>query len=327
MKGIFGATRSGFRTDEKLYGTREPAEILCYSFMNTLSMSAIDERSISRVVIFTNLSKDEENSLIRKMARYMGVGQEIIEVAYTERLSESELTEKLKALLGVEGNVLIGALSFNKHRTEHDWEVNSIKSTDNQIGSLLEESEVGKLYRSSSYYQAEIFPLQFYSGKVQEGNLFDKLDGGSEQSLKSVEGVASMLFAEQHSFNEDLEQQIAKLDHWYFENDQEENLHELLKTLQVDDNWVVELDYLTMTDYQRFNHFLAEHGILLPEVKSGGSFAHGNATVLNGFRAITSAFAQLGDPTKEKALVLILDGAGGTRVFKLEKNREVSRSV
>ena len=315
MKGIYAAVRSSFRHDQKLFQGRDPASSMSYAFMNTLSMSALDEKTVDKFLVFTNTDYSEDESIISNIVSQLGVEREKIIIRHSQEYSIEQLIEFLKTLAKSTRNIMVGAVS-----------VVSVYKEDLPFSphpeEILDNFTNGKHYINTEFYQNELFPLDVSHGIEQEEFLFDDLTQSPSLEVKRVNGVASILLKADQEFSAHHHFPLIELKHWSFAKEDTASLAKVLKNLAVNEQWIAEIDYLSFDDLTNFKKDLFGHNIELPEMKSGGSIFFGNAITLNGLRAITSAAAQLDHSSQGKAIALALTERNTIELCVLNYNKE-----
>ena len=315
MKGIYAAVRSSFRHDQRLFQGRDPASSMSYAFMNALSLGALDEKQVDKFLVFTNTDYSEDESLITNIVSQLGVEREKIIIRHSQDYSIEQLIDFLKTLAKSTRNIMVGAVSVVAVNMEND-------SSSTHPEDILNYFSHGKHYINTDFYQNELFPLDVSQGIDQEEFLVDDFNKTPSLEVRRVNGVASILLKADQDFPSYHHFPLIQIEHLSFEKEDIASLAKVLKNLAVNEQWIVEIDYLSFEDLIDFKNDLYAHDIELPEMKSGGSIFYGNSSTLNGLRAISSAMAQLEHRPEGKAIALALTERNSMELCVLNYTKE-----
>lgn len=317
MGEIYAALRSGFSKNNILFQNRKPASMLAHAFLNSLSLSALDENSIDQYIVLTNIEPESFDLIQERLMIDLNVESSKINIINLYK--NNDLMRVLRDIKNdVKKTVLVGALSLKPSSPNY---INDINLEQQRVEK---EYVNGKTYINSNAYQNEILPIELHINKEQEDCILEELDEfkKEEVQVRGVNGVASILvntkddLLKYHQFSTVIYKQ------WSFYKKEMYKVIKLLRKLEVvEEDWIVECDYLSLQNYREFKKILNSSHLNLPKMKSGGSIYFGNSTVLNGFRAITSAIAQLEMTTLGKAIVFVINEDESVEIISLVSER------
>ncbi|WP_067724467.1 hypothetical protein [Oceanobacillus damuensis] len=318
MTGIYAALRSGFWQNQFVFKNKNPLELLSFAFLNTLSISALDEKVIDNFIVITIENSFEEEEIKAALIKQLDTEPDKIKVVFRPEHTGNDLRHLLKTLSSNSKTVLIGSISINNTILE-----------ETSLGKTVSREAIdshfsnGEEYIQSQNYQKEIFPIQIGEGMNQQEFLFDEWNSESNLNVNKVNGVATILLKADKDLLNYHKLPIVKVDQWKFSQEDSLQLVKLLKEFSVDESWIVEFDYLSLESFLKLKRLLKENDIKIPQMKSGGSVFYGNSKILNGFRAITSAMAQLEQSIHGKAILFIINENNTIEVLTLYRNQEV----
>lgn len=317
MGEIYAALRSGFSKNNILFQNRDPASVLAHAFLNSLSLSALDENSIDQYIVLTNIEQESFDLIQERLMIDLNVESSKINIINLYK--NNDLMQVLRDIKNdVKKTVLVGTLSLKSSSPNYIDDINIEQQR------VEKEYVNGKTYINSNAYQHEIFPIELHINKEQENFIVEEIDEfkKEEVQVRDVSGVASILVNSKAELLKHHQYSTVIYEQWLFHKNEMYKVIKLLQKLEVvAEDWIVEYDYLSLQNYREFKEVLNSSNLNLPKMKSGGSVYFGNSTVLNGFRAITSAIAQLEMTALEKAIVFVLNEDGSVEIISLVSER------
>lgn len=288
MNTIFNGLRTGFTPSAKVFEFRHPNDVITTVISNLLATTVVPPNDIDELVIVKSSEVELDIEYIKNATELVGSSKIIVK-------NELSLIDFLKKRLDVNTLLVI----VNKADNEC-FEKESIIALENEVAF---EEKVG---------------IEISAGKNQRYWFEDYTRINTTNVFAS--NVVITLFFSKSNFCGELSSEKFDITLCGELKKESLNLNELVNALNIDYDWILEVDYL---DYQNF--LVLESALnklnIHKKFEEPHSMHYGNTKNLNGMRALLSLYHKLANSKKSNGIVFI-EYPDSWNIIRLQKGGE-----